>query len=261
MPLASTAGPGSGRGAGPGDGVVRVTLLPGWSTERGTRMAALSIQLAPGWKTYWRAPGDAGIPPRFDWTGSRNLASVAFHWPRPEVHVTNGFRSIGYRDRLVLPVELTPARPGAPIRLKADLEIGVCQDICVPYRAALDTELVPGGRRDPAITAALSDRPATAREAGVGRVACEVTPTADGVRLTAQIDMPRLGPDEVAVFELPDQAIWISEAANHRDGARLTAVSDVVPPPGAPFLLDRSDLRITVLGGGRAVELSGCPGG
>src|SRR6056297_1113481 len=75
--------------------VVRAEVLPGWTTGAGTRMAALRLTLAPGWKTYWRAPGDAGIPPAFDWSGSRNLKGVAFHWPAPDVFQSYGIRTIG----------------------------------------------------------------------------------------------------------------------------------------------------------------------
>ena len=53
-------------------------------------MAAVEIRLAPGWHTYWRVPGEAGIPPRFDWSGSQNLAAVAYEWPRPEIIVSYG---------------------------------------------------------------------------------------------------------------------------------------------------------------------------
>lgn len=241
--------------------VAELSVLPGWRTAEGTHMAALRITLAPGWKTYWRAPGDAGIPPQFSWEGSRNLAAVRLHWPRPEVYEINGMRSIGYYGELVLPMELTPARPGEPIRLRAEVDLGVCQEVCVPMQAGIAAELAPGGAPDPAIAAALAARPATAREAGVAAVSCDVEPIRDGLRLTARIDMPALGPEEVAVFELPDQSIWISESTGRREGTRLTAASDMVPPSGAPFLLDRSEVTITVLGRGRAVELSGCPSG
>jgi len=245
----------------PEPGMAQVEVLPGWRTETGSHMAALRITLAPGWKTYWRAPGDAGIPPRFGWSGSDNIASVAFHWPRPEVYQINGMRSIGYYGELVLPIELTPARPGDPIRLRAEVELGVCEEICVPITVRLAAELPAAGRRDPAIVAALAARPSTAREAGVSDIACRIEPIRDGLRLTASIDMPALGADEVAVFELPDQRIWVSESQGRRDGRRLIAASDLVPPSGAPFLLDRSEVRITVLGRGRAVELWGCPAG
>ncbi|MFY8145805.1 MAG: protein-disulfide reductase DsbD domain-containing protein, partial [Rhodobacter sp.] len=63
------------------DDLLSAEVLPGWRTEQGTHMAALRLTLAPGWKTYWRSPGDAGIPPLFNWSGSQNLSGVRVHWP------------------------------------------------------------------------------------------------------------------------------------------------------------------------------------
>ena len=260
LPLAAPAQTASG----PAEVPAEVRLLPGWRTAQGTHMAALHVRLEPGWKTYWRAPGDGGIPPRFRWTGSRNLAAVRFHWPRPGVYEIGGMRSIGYYGELVLPMELTPQRPGEPIHLQAVVELGVCRDVCVPMSAEVTADLgatMTASTGDPRIAAALAARPVSAREAGVRRIACTVEPLRDGLRLTARIEMPPLGPDEVAVFELPDDSIWVSESDNGREGRALVSTSDMVPPAGAPFALDRSSVRITVLSGNRAVEMRGCPSG
>ena len=70
----------------------------GWQMQNGHHMAGLSLQLAPDWKTYWRAPGEAGIPPLFDWSGSTNVQSVRVHWPSPVVFHLNGMQTIGYHD-------------------------------------------------------------------------------------------------------------------------------------------------------------------
>ena len=244
------------------DSAAQVSLRAGWRTDAGTHMAALQVRLAPGWKTYWRAPGDAGIPPRFDWSGSRNLAAVALHWPRPGVFRIAGMQSIGYYGELILPMELTPADPSRPILLRAEVELGVCRDLCVPMTVSVSGELqAMGGGPDPAISAALAARPQTAAEGRVRGVTCSVDPIADGLRITARIDMPSLGGGEVAVFELPDPGIWVSESRNDRQGGTLVSASEAVPPSGAPFALDRSALRITVLGHDRAVEIRGCTGG
>ena len=77
------------------DEVLTATLLPGWRMENGHQMAGLSLTLSPGWKTYWRSPGEAGIPPLFDWSGSDNIASVRLHWPSPSVFHTNGMHMAG----------------------------------------------------------------------------------------------------------------------------------------------------------------------
>lgn len=256
--LGSAAVAGSG-GFSPDD-VARFDILPGWRTESGTHMTALRITLAPGWKTYWRAPGDSGIPPRFDWERSENLSAVQFHWPTPDVFHLNGMTTVGYKHELVLPIELTPHRPGQDIAMRAEIELGVCQDICMPVSVRVSADLQGAGASDPRIHAAIKDRPATAREAGLRDIRCSVQPVSDGLRVTALIDMPKLGKGEIAVFELPDQSIWVAEAQANRQGRTLTAVTEMVPPGNAPFLLDRSTLRITVLGAGRAVDIMGCPG-
>ncbi|MCG6904542.1 MAG: hypothetical protein LJE68_17875 [Rhodobacter sp.] len=256
--LGSAALAGSG-GFSPDD-VAGFEILPGWRTENGTHMTALRITLAPGWKTYWRAPGEAGIPPRFDWAGSSNLSGVVFHWPTPDVFHQNGMRAVGYKTELVLPIELTPIRKGQPITLRAAVELGVCQDICMPISVRVAADLPSSGRSDPRIRAAIDARPATSREAGMRSISCSVEPISDGLRLTARIDLPSVGRDEIAVFELPDQTIWVAEAETSRNGRTLTAVTDMVPPASGPFLLDRSQVRITVLAGHRAVDIWGCNG-
>jgi DsbC/DsbD-like thiol-disulfide interchange protein len=168
--------------------------------------------------------------------------------------------SIGYARELVLPVEIAPRRSGEPVRLEAQIDLGVCSDICVPATVTVTLDLPQAvGRADPAIKAALRARPETAREAGVRRVACSVAPIRDGMRLTAEIEVPRLGGGEFAVFETADPGIWVAEADIRRDGNRLIAVTDMVGPGGAPFALDRSGITVTLLADGRAVELRGCP--
>lgn len=241
------------------DDVAQFDVLPGWRTASASHMTALRVRLAPGWKTYWRAPGEGGIPPRFDWSGSQNLARVAFHWPTPQVFEQNGMRSVGFKDELVLPIELMPTRPGAPITMRADLEIGVCEDVCIQVGVRIAADILGPGASDPRIQAAIDARPHSSRAAGMTGIACAVDPISDGLRLTAQIQMPALGPNEVAVFELPDQRIWVAEAVASRQGAMLMAQTEMVPPAGRPFALDRSQVRITVLSNGRGVEINGCP--
>lgn len=241
--------------------VLRAEFVDGWQTAAGTEMAALHLVLAPGWKTYWRAPGEAGIPPRFDWSGSQNLASVAFHWPRPEVFELNGLRTFGYHDELVLPIELTPRDSNLPIRVRAGVEIGVCDDICVPMSLDLSGDLAPGGSAVAAIRRALANAPERAAAAGLSAARCSAEPIRDGMRLTSWLTLPSVGPDELAVFELSDQTIWISPADTRRTGAELTATADLVPATAKPFAVNRSDIRITIFGGtGRVVELQGCAG-
>lgn len=235
-------------------------LRPGWQISGSRHMSALHLRLAPHWKTYWRAPGDAGIPPSFDWSASRNLKSLKLHWPAPEVFHTNGMTSVGYHRELVLPIEVEPIDPSRPVHLAATVELGVCKDICMPASLTLSADLMAPGKPDSIISQALAARPATGSEAGVRGHDCALVPISDGMRLTTRIDMPSIGRIEAIVVEPGIPGIWVSEAEVSHSGRQVQAVVDMVPPSGQPFSLTRDGVIVTVIGrGGRAVELTGCP--
>lgn len=235
-------------------GMAGAEVLAGWQRPDGARIAAVRIALQGGWKTYWRSPGDAGIPPQFDFSGSDNVAGVTVHWPAPEVFDQNGMRSVGYHDVVVLPLEIRPTDPSRPVRLNTEMDIGICHDICVPVSVGLSADLAGPGAPDPAIRTALIDQPRLV----AGGARCTVEPIADGMRVTARIAMPP-SPGEIALFELRSTPMWVSESEARREGADLVASAEFVPDAGKPFDLDQSDLRITVLSQAGAVEFNGCP--
>lgn len=234
-------------------GLQGVEVLQGWRTPEGGRVAALRIALDPGWKTYWRVPGDVGVPPMLDFSGSGNLAHMEVIWPAPEVFDQDGARTVGYHDSVVLPLEITPADPSKPVRLDADLEIGICHDICVPVQIEVDADLEGPGAPDAEIAAALRAEPTP--RSGLAR--CALEPIRDGMRVNAAIDLPA-APGEVAMFELRSTPMWVSETEMGRDGQTMFASAEFVPESGKPFDLDPNDLRITVLSTAGAIEIDGC---
>jgi DsbC/DsbD-like thiol-disulfide interchange protein len=242
------------------DAVTGVGIVEGWREPDGSRVAAVEIRLAPGWHTYWRVPGEAGIPPDFDWSGSRNLAAVAYEWPRPQVFDSFGLTTFGYKDRLVLPVRLTPHDPGAPLELALALDFGVCADICVPAEAEVAATL----RRDaPAsgralIEAALAERAQSAAEAGVAQVTCALA--ADGFRgaLTAEITFAEApGPGQRAVIEAGRPELWVGASETETRGRTVIARAPLAGGAAGP-LVERQALRLTVLDDRRAVDIRGC---
>jgi len=244
------------------DEFVQIGVLDGGLTKRGTHQAALRLTLAEGWKTYWRAPGDAGIAPQFNWRRSGNVEGVSLSWPTPQVFDQDGLRSIGYKHQLVLPVEITPARPGQPVRLKGEIEFGLCKDICVPAKLSFDQPLDQNAPRSPAIVAALAARPYSASEAGVRAATCRLSPVdRGGMRIEAEITMPSAGGTEVAVIEPGNPRLWASQTTTRRRGNVLIATSEVTHVSGSGFALDRSQVRITVLGARHAVDIHGCTPG
>lgn len=104
----------------------------------------MQFRLKPGWKTYWRSPGDAGFPVRVDWAGSRNLGHAELRWPAAERFELFGLDTFGYGGEVVFPADLKPARKGEPISLRATVDYLVCEKICIPYTARLALDLPAG---------------------------------------------------------------------------------------------------------------------
>src|SRR5262245_454234 len=121
-------------------------------TAGGSYLAGLEMVIADGWKTYWRTPGDAGVPPQFDWSGSTNTAAVKVLYPAPMRMREAGGEVIGYKNAVLFPLEVTPENAAKPVALKLALEFGICKDICIPATATLELSLPPikaGGHPDP----------------------------------------------------------------------------------------------------------------
>lgn len=235
--------------------VISAEVLPGWRTDRGTHMAAVRLTLAPGWKTYWRAPGEGGIPPQINFSGSRNVTAAETHFPAPEVFYANGLRSIGYSSQVVLPIEFSVPDRGGAAQLTARMDIGVCEDICMPMSLDIRATLPTGGARDAAILDALAARPAVFDSP----IDCVLTPISDGLRVSASYALPPgTSAGAVSVVEPGDPTVWATDTETRIVGGRVTSTVEFVPPRGQPMMLDRSAIRVTVLGGARAYELRGC---
>jgi hypothetical protein len=122
--------------------VGRITAQAG---ETQKIVAGIQIELRPGWKTYWRHPGDAGgVPPNFDWSKSTNVAEARVVFPAPKRLTDETGDTIGYKENVVLPVVITPSDAARPIDLKLDFTFGVCREICIPAEARLALD-VPHG--------------------------------------------------------------------------------------------------------------------
>lgn len=241
-------------------GLSKVELRPGWRMSDGSHMAALHILLEPGWKTYWRAPGDVGIPPQFDWFALENITSVSTNWPTPQVFFEQGMRSVGYKQEVTIPLHMSSADASRDMHLSGKLTIGICKDICIPASLSFEATLPPTPTRpDPTIAAALTDRPYTAKEAGVRSVICRIEVGDDGeLILHTAITLPEIGETEYVVVEAGNPYIWVAEPDSYRDGGTLHASTRLIHVDGTSFAIDRSDLRFTVIGMAQAVDIQGC---
>ena len=110
--------------------------------------AGLHIKLQPGWKTYWRNPGEAGIPPAIKVIGD-NLASFIVDAPLPLRIIDESGEAIGYHDEVLFPIRIMPKDLNAPLSIKLSSFFGVCAKVCTP--AKFEREASFGASSDPAV--------------------------------------------------------------------------------------------------------------
>jgi DsbC/DsbD-like thiol-disulfide interchange protein len=125
-----------------GDARSAARLIAGSNSRDATTLrAGVEIRLAPGWHTYWRYPGDSGVPPQFDFKASTNVKEVRVLWPAPERLLEAGSTSIGYGHDVILPLRVVPRDAAEPVALRLKLAYAVCDKLCVPASAAVNLTL------------------------------------------------------------------------------------------------------------------------
>ncbi len=135
----------------------RMRLVSAVDATAETMLVGLQVELDPGWKIYWRSPGESGLPPHFDWSRSENVAHVATLWPAPKRYTIFGFDTFAYADEVVYPLRVRPGNAAKPVRLELKLDYGLCREICIPYTAELSLRL-PVAAAKPTVFAPLLER-------------------------------------------------------------------------------------------------------
>jgi hypothetical protein len=240
-------------------GLKSVRILSGWQNQDGTYIAALELVLEKGWKTYWRSPGEAGLPPDISFAGSKNLKTAGILWPSPVVFGPEEMWSVGYKDRLVLPFSITPKNQATPVVLTLSAMVGICENICVPAEFTLSQELRAGvAKRHPKIVAALVSRPKSAREANVKYIDCRFSPSEDAMSVEIEVSLPHVGKREVMIIEYEQPNHWVRLSSSGRSGQILTARATINRASGPMVSIERSKLRITVVSTNKSVDIGTC---
>ena len=228
----------------------------------------LEFQMNEGWHIYWRTPGEAGLPPELDHGPSLNVAETAFSWPVPTRDVTYGIETFVYKDRVVLPLEVSLQSPGEPLDLRGKIDFLICADVCIPDSVEIDFSL-PGGpaeiaEGEAALLNSFETRIPADNSGGVGlqveTVAFEPASDPDNPLLVGFLDT-RLA----SVFEMtaPDVFAEVPEGFSVRepvvtlseDAMMAQVRSPVFRESWAPTTLDTAAAVITVADGIRGVEL------
>jgi DsbC/DsbD-like thiol-disulfide interchange protein len=261
LPLISEAGA-TDVSAWDGDNRSGMRLIAG-STPQGTTdapwRAGIELKLAPGWKTYWRYPGDSGVPPRFDFSRSDNVQSVAVLWPAPRRFADGAGYSIGYRDGVIFPLHVVAQDKSRPVTLRLNANYAICEKLCVPVDATAELALTPGP--------STQDTPLAAAEASVPKAAAlddgkdfairsvRLDPTSKPARVIVDVTTPaNVAFDLFAEGPTPEWALPLPKPVGEAPagGRRFTFDLDGLPPgAGAAGAV----LTLTAIAGAAAIEV------
>lgn len=234
-----------------------VRLLAG-SRSGGVLLGGIAIQLQDGWKTYWRMPGDSGVPPRFDFSRSDNVEAVTVLWPAPmKFDDGAGGFSLGYKKQVVLPLRIVAKNNDKPVTLRLNLSYAVCDKLCIPVEAASELTFASvASTEDGNLSAALDAVP---KPANIG----DPTPVTireirrDGTK-GVLVDVSAPETREVSLFVEGPTPDWALPVPKLIEGAppgvkRFGFELDGLPPGANP---EGAALKLTLVGGDRAYEFN-----
>lgn len=250
--------------ASPWDGTERaaVRLIAGAPRNVGgtaVQRAGVEIRLAEGWKTYWRYPGDSGVPPRFDFVRSRNVKSVTVRWPAPQRLMDESGTSIGYKHEVVFPLEVVAQDAAKPVELAVGVDYAVCEKLCVPADGKAELTIDgKGGEQDGRIARSEALVPRPARLGADGALAIRAAKReAGGSKPRIVIDVAAPANATVVLFAEGPTSDWALPVPEAIAGApagqqRFAFEVDGLPPNTKP---DGATLTLTAVAGDRAIEV------
>jgi len=262
--LAAVCSPAAAADASAWDGNARAAMRliaagTSKSAPAGALRAGIEIRLGSGWKTYWRYAGDSGVPPRFRFDRSDNVADVAMSFPAPHGFTDESGTSIGYKDGVILPLRVVPRDVTKPVLLRLDLDYAICLNVCIPMDAKAELALPGDGGQDAALAASEARVPkAVALGEGDTLSIRAIRREDSGARPRVVVDVAAPPGADVELFAegpTPDWALPIpSPVADAPAGLRRFAFDlDGVPPGVSP---KGATLRLTAVTDKAAIEVT-----
>jgi DsbC/DsbD-like thiol-disulfide interchange protein len=234
-----------------------VRLLAG-SRSGNVLLGGIAIQLQPGWKTYWRTPGDSGVPPRFDFSKSENVEAVKVMWPAPKQFDDGaGGTSLGYKHQVVLPLRIVAKNADKPLKLRAEISYAVCEKICIPVETSAELAFTSvASTEDQALSAALDTVPKPANVGDPNPITIRDVKREGKSRVLVDVVAPEA--KDVSLFvegPTPDWALPVPKPVEHSPPGvkRFSLELDGLPPGAHP---EGAALKLTLVGGDRSYEFN-----
>src|SRR5580692_1551114 len=239
------------------DGHSAVRLLAG-SRSGAVLLGGIAFDLQPGWKTYWRTPGDSGVPPRFDFSKSENIEAVTVLWPAPmKFDDGAGGHSLGYHDQIVLPLRIVAKNTDKPVTLRAAVNYAVCDKLCIPVEADVELAFTSvASTEDSALFTALDTVP---KPANVGDPnPLTIRDVKREGKSAVLVDVVTPDSKDVSLFvegPTPDWALPVPALLEHSPPGvkRFAFELDGLPPGANP---EGAALKLTLAGGDRSYEFN-----
>src|SRR6266702_5960209 len=239
------------------DGHSAVRLLAG-SRSGAVLLGGIAFQLEPGWKTYWRTPGDSGVPPRFDFSKSENIEAVTILWPAPTKFDDGaGGHSLGYKNQIVLPLRIVAKNADKPVTLRADINYAVCEKLCIPVEAIAELAIASvASTEDSALFAALDTVPKPASIGDPNPLTIRDVKRDGKSSVLVDVAAPDTRPVDLFVEgPTPDWALPVPKPLEPSPPGikRFSFELDGLPPGANP---EGAALKLTLVGGDRAYEFN-----
>ncbi len=235
-----------------------VRLLAG-SRSGAVLLGGIAFELSPGWKTYWRTPGDSGVPPRFDFSKSENIEAVTVLWPAPlKFDDGAGGHVMGYHDQIVLPLRIVAKNADKPVTLRAAINYAVCDKLCVPVEATPELAFTSvASTQDNALFAALDTVPKPANVGDPNPLTIRDVKRDGKSTVLVDVVAPS-GADPVDLFvegPTPDWGLPIPKLLEHGPPGvkRFAFELDGLPPGSSP---EGAALKLTLVGRSHSYEFN-----
>lgn len=219
-----------------------------------TAWAGVQVRLGPAWHTYWRSPGDAGAPPQFEWSDSRNVEGVRVEWPAPQRFSEGGIDTFGYAEQVVFPVAVRLQDPAAPAHVSLKLALYVCSTICTQNELQFAADILPGAREAGASSQIKAWRDKVPRERSptlsVRDLRIEPGPR-PSLRLEVLAAPPLSRPD---AFVDGDDAVTAGPPQIGEGAAGSSIIT--LPLEGLDHANPNRSLHLTLVDGGRSLEMT-----
>ena len=243
------------------NGLVSAKITDGWIEKDQKLIFGLKIDLNKNWKTYWRLPGNAGLKPLFTFDKSENVFAAKIMWPSPIIFGEDNLWSIGYKDSVLLPLEVTPIDTSKPIKLEIQADIGLCEDVCIPVTLNVSYFATPGQNQENyEILGAILSEPIKSDDIGFQSPQCIIKNGELIMEFNEKNVKTGIENIELFVIEVGSSVFYVNSQKAYVFDDRITVSTKNSVETELPGVISRERIKTTNIGSNQSLEFVGCSG-